>query len=400
MKFNYQARTKEGEIHAGQVDASSRETAATLLQKQGFYVTFLQEDISPIYAKKIRIFEGISRKDIVLFSRLLAIMFVSKVPMIESLKVLASQTKNIDLKEKILELSEEVEGGTPLSKALSMHPKIFSPFYIAMVKSGEISGKLSEVLNYLATHLEKEYALAAKTKGALIYPILILVVIFAVLGIMAFFVIPQLALVLEGGGTELPLITKVVIAGSDFLRNWWWVMAIVTFFTVLGGTRYYFTANGRRFFDRATLGLPIFGPFLKMLYIARFAENLSTLISGGLPIAQALETTGDIIGNLSYKKIVFEARDEVRKGEPISSVLSKHQDLFSPVFVQMVLVGEKTGTMDTTLTSIVKFYQDEMDRSIDGILDILEPALIVFLGVIVGGIMLSVLLPLYKMISV
>ena len=399
MKFNYQTRTKKGEIRSGQVEASSREAAASFLQKHGLYVTFLEEAISPIYARRIKFFEKISQKDLVLFSRQLAIMFKSKVPLVESLRVLSQQTDNPDFKEKIMKISEEVEGGTALSKALENFPEVFSSFYIAMVKSGEVSGKLSEVLNYLADHLERKYHLTAKTKGALLYPSLIVFVVILVLLLMIFFVIPQLAEVLTTEKEALPWITMFVINSSAFVRDWGWALFIILVLFVAGFLKYYRTDRGQRFFDREFVKFPLLGPFFKMINVARFAENLSTLISGGLPIAQVLETVGDIISNTAYKEVIFKMRDEVRKGVPISAVLSRNPDLFPPVFIQMVLVGEKTGTLDSTLMNIVDFYQKEIDRMIDNALSILEPVLILVLGLVVAGLMLSILMPLYKMIA-
>ena len=399
MIFNYQARTQKGEVHTGQIEASSKEAAAALLQGRGLYVTFLEEATPPIYAKRIVLFERITIKDLALFSRQLAIMFKSKVPLIEALEVLSSQTKNIDFKEKIFKISEKVEGGVAFSQSLALFPKIFSPFYIAMVKSGEISGKLSEVLNYLADHQEREYNLTGKAKGALIYPSLILLVILLVIVLMVVFVIPNLAGVFEASGQELPTATKMVIALADFSRSWGWLVLLGAIALVVFLGRYYSTKKGRVFFDKTFLKIPIFGPFLKMVYISRFAENLSTLIASGLPIVQSLEVVGDIIGNVSYKEAILTARDEVRKGEMISSTLSRFPELFPPVFVQMSLVGEKTGTMDTTLMNIVDFYQKEVDRATDGIIGVLEPILIVFLGVVVGGIMMAVLMPMYQTIS-
>ena len=399
MKFNYQTRTKKGEIRSGQVEASSREAAASFLQKHGLYVTFLEEAIPPIYARRIKFFEKISQKDLVLFSRQLAIMFKSKVPLVESLRVLSQQTDNPDFKEKIMKISEEVEGGTALSKALENFPEAFSSFYIAMVKSGEVSGKLSEVLNYLADHLEREYHLTAKTKGALLYPSLIVFVVILVLLLMIFFVIPQLAEVLTTEKEALPWITMFVINSSAFVRDWGWALFIILVLFVAGFLKYYRTDRGQRFFDREFVKFPLLGPFFKMINVARFAENLSTLISGGLPIAQALETVGDIISNTAYKEVIFKMRDEVRKGVPISAVLSRNPDLFPPVFIQMVLVGEKTGTLDSTLMNIVDFYQKEIDRMIDNALSILEPVLILVLGLVVAGLMFSILMPLYKMIA-
>ncbi len=400
MKFNYQARTKKGEIHTGNVEASSKEAAIALLQKHGLYVTFLESARPPAYAKRVKVFERISRKDLVLFSRQLAIMFRSKVPLVESLKVLSLQIANLDFKEKVIKLSEEVEGGTSFSKAISQYPEVFSAFYVAMVKSGEISGKLSEVLDYLADHLEREYRVTAKMQGALIYPSLIVFVVLLVLSLMVFIVIPQLSAVLAASNVSLPLITKIVIGFAAFLREAGWILLLLLSALLFFCFRYYSTKNGKRFFDRLFLKLPIFGSIFKTVYLARFAENLSTLISGGLPIAQALEAVGDIIASAPYKEVIFKTRDEVRRGEPISSVLSQSPELFPPVFVQMVIVGEKTGSLDTTLMSIVNFYQDEIDRAIDNVLNVLEPALIVILGAVVAGLMLSILMPMYKMIAI
>ena len=400
MKYNYQARTKKGEVQTGIVEASSREAAIVLLRKYGLYVTILEEATAlPIYAKRLKLFEGITRQDIVLFSRQLSIMFKSKVPLVESLNVLSGQTRNLDLKERILDLSEEVEGGTSFSGALSRHPEIFSSFYISMVKAGEVSGTLSESLEYLADHLEREYHLTSKIRGALLYPTLIVVVVLLVLSLMIFFVIPNLSEVLIGSGSELPTATKIVINSAAFLRKFGWVLGLVILLVIFAAFRYYRSQKGKKFFDGLFLKIPVIGPFLKTINLALFAENLSTLISGGLPIASALQTVGEIVGNSRYKEVIFEARDRVRKGETISSVLSAAPEVFPPVFVQMTLVGERTGTLDSTLMNIVNFYKKEIDRTIDNLLSILEPLLIVILGVVVAGLMLAILLPLYQMVA-
>lgn len=399
MKFNYQARTQAGEVHKGQIEASSKEVAASLLRKKDLYVTFLGKAEEPIYAKRITLFERVTTKDLSLFSRQLSIMFKSKVPLIESLDALAVQTKNIDFKEKILKMAEKVEGGMAFSQVLALHPKIFSHFYVAMIKSGEVSGKLSEVLSYLAEHLEREYHIGAKTKGALVYPSLVLFAVLIIIILLVVVVIPNLEAVLLTGGGELPTPTKIVIGMSDFFTNWGWLVIILLVALIFSFYRYYSSSNGKAFFDRFFLKIPIIGSSLKMIYLSRFAENISTLILSGLPIAQSLEIVGDIIGNVAYKEVIFKARDGVRKGEMISSSLAEFPDLFPSVFVQMVLVGEKTGTLDTTLKNLVGFYQQEVDRSIDSMLRLLEPALILLLGFVVGGLMLSILLPIYQTMS-
>ena len=401
MRFNYQARTPTGEVQSGTVEASSKEAAVSLLQRHGLYITFLEEVAAPpVYAKRIKIFERIAAKDIVMFSRQLAIMFKTKVPLVEALETLAAQTKNPDLKEKIFKLAKEVEAGTSLSKALSRYPKVFSPFFIAMVRAGEASGKLSEALSYLAEHLEREYHLSSKLKGAMIYPAMVLFVAIIVLALMMFYIIPQLTEVLLASGGELPAITKIVISLSAFLRKWGLLLILVLLILVIFAIRYSRSQEGKKFFDQISLRFPITSELVRMICLSRFAENLSTLISGGLPIARALEISGDIVGNTIYKEIIFQTRDGVRKGEPISSTLARFPEIFPPVFTQMTAVGEKTGTLDKTLLEIVSFYQKETDRTIDNLLSILEPVLIIFLGLVVGGLMASVLLPLYRVAGV
>ena len=400
MKFNYQARTKKGEIQAGVIETSSREAAVSILQKYGLYVTILEEvEEIPFYAKRIAFLERISRKDLVLFSRQLSIMFGSKVTLIESLRTLASQTKNSDFREKIIKISEEVEGGTALSSALSKYPQIFSPFYVAMVRSGEASGKLSEALSYLAEHLEREYHLFSRLMGAMIYPALIFFVVLMALALMIFFVIPQLTGVLKETQQELPAITQIALALTDFLRKWGLIFILILVILVLTLFRYYKTKAGKEFFDKSFLRFPLIGHFLKLIYLSRFAENLSTLISAGLPIAQCLEITAKIVGNSLYQEIIFQARDEVKRGEPISSVLARFPEAFPPVFTQMALVGERTGTLDKTLMNLVSFYQKETERTAENLLSVLEPLLIVFLGVVVGGLIAAFLLPLYQVTS-
>ena len=313
------------------------------------------------------------------------------------MQTLAVQTKSLDFKEKIFKLAEEIEGGSSLSGALSHFPKVFSSFYIAMVRAGEASGKLSESLEYLAEHLEREYHLTSRIRGAMIYPAMVVLVAIAVLALMIILVIPQLTKVLAEAGGELPTVTKMVISLSDFFRKSGWLIILGLIFLGIGLYRYYKSKEGKKVFDRAFLRLPLISPILEMIHLSRFAENLSTLISSGLPITQALEITGDIVDNTVYKEIIFQVRDEVRRGEPISSVLSHYPEFFPPVFTQMTLVGERTGTLDKTLMDLVSFYQKEVDRGVENLLSVLEPLLIVFLGGIVAGLMVAILMPLYKM---
>lgn len=400
MKFNYQARDKEGKTQSGVVEASSKEAALQLLSSHGLFVTLLEagED-RPFFERNIKFFERVGLRDVMMFSRQLSVMFKSRVPLVEALQTLASQTKNTAFRDRMFQLSEAVEGGTPFSEALGRYPDMFSLFYVNMVKSGEASGTLSDVLDYLAEHLEREYELVSKIRSALIYPAFVVFLSFAVLFLLMFFVIPNLSKVLEETGQELPPITQAVLGFAFFLRSWWWAL-----FSLLGAgivflVRWRQTPEGKRFFSEAVLKVPLLSTFLRMIYITRFGENLSTLIAGGLPIVQALDITASIVGNDVYQDIITEARTGVQKGDRISNVLQKYPDEFPPVFTQMMFVGEKSGSLDKTLNNIVGFYQKETERQVEAFLSIIEPALIVFLGVVVGGLLASVLLPLYQLSS-
>lgn len=397
MQFDYQARNNSGQIQKGIIEASSEEGALTILQKYGLYVTYLKAaKPAPIYAKEIKLFKKISDKDVVIFSRQLAIMFKSQVPIVESLSAIAKQCDKQEFREKINKMSEEVAAGTTLSSAFSMFPRLFSPFFISMVKSGEASGKLSEALNFLADHLEKEYNFKGKIKGAMVYPALVVIVFIAVFILMIFWILPPLMEILKETGQELPFTTKIIIAISDFFKKYWAAVVVAIPLLIFFLTNYLKTKQGREFFDRKSLDFPLIGPLLKKIYLARFAENLSTLISGGIHIANALEISSEVVGNVVYKEIILETRDEVRKGATISSVLEGYPKEISSLFVQMAVVGEKTGQIENSLMNIVNFYQKEADRSIDSLIALLEPAMLIVMGVGVAFLLASILIPMYS----
>lgn len=396
MKFNYQARTNSGEVRVGVIEAGSRESAFATLKAHGLYVTALDKIELPFYAQKLNFLERVSGKDIVIFSRQLAIMIKSKVPLVETLRTIAKQSRKMVFREKIMKIAESVEGGATLSKSFALFPKLFSPFYVNMVKSGESSGKLNEIFSHLADYLEREDEFRSKIVGAMVYPIFIIVVFIAVVGIIMIYVIPQLTEVLKSSGTELPLATRVVIAISDFLKKEWLIILLVLIGLVVGIIRFAKSIKGKDILDRLFLKVPILSGFLKKLYLSRLALNLSTLISGGLPISQALTITGEVVGNNYYKEVVFETRDAVKGGEPISATLEKYPDIISPLFFQMIVAGEKTGSIDESLLNVVDFYQKDVDRSLDTFVRLLEPVFIILLGGVVAGLMGAVLMPLYS----
>ncbi len=400
MKFIYQARTKQGEVRSGTIDASSEKSALSILQKNNLFVTALESSVKQsALGKEITLFQRVSRIDIVNFSRQLAIMVKSDVSLVESLEAIAGQVKKTVFREKLLRLSNEIKAGSSFSKALSTEKKIFSQFYISMIKSGEASGSLSESLDYLAEHLEREYELTASIKGALVYPTLILLTMVGVLSIMMIFVVPNLTEVLTASGLELPLITKIVIKVSDILASYAIYLFLFVIFLGVIGAKFFKTKKGLTILNKIFLKIPILKNFFKKVYLSTFAENLSTLISGGVPIAQALKISAEVVSSPVYKKVIKIAEKKVQQGETISSALLEYPELFPSMFCQMISVGEKTGSLDKTLMNVVGFYQKEVDRAIKSMLSILEPLLIVVLAGVVGIIMAAILLPMYQMVN-
>jgi len=399
MKFVYQVRTEEGEIRSGTIEASSKEVAFSLLQKLGYYITYLEEEKPPVYAREVKIFQRVSLKDLFIFSRQLSILLNSKVPIVESLKALAGQTRNQDFKEMIGDVAEEVEAGNFLSKALSKYPKVFSQFYLAVVKAGEVSGKLSQSLSYLANHLEREYNLRGKVRGALIYPTFVLIVFLVIAGIMVFSILPSFEKILTERAAEIPFITKAILSFSRVLREKFLIFALIVGTPLVLIFYYSRTKEGKKVFDKIFLKLPFFGEISRNYALSRFAENLSTLTSAGLTINEALEIVEGIVGNEVYRNAVSKIKEGVKKGEKISALSSLYPDLFPPLFSQLISVGEKTGTLSNSLLEIAKFYQKEAEKSIENLLSFLEPFLIVVLGIFVGGLMFSVLIPIYKIIG-
>ncbi len=400
MKFKYQARTKEGLVQVGTIEASSRQRAVSLLQEQGIYITALSlEEKRPFYTKELAFFGGAKRKELVNFTRQLSLMVKSGVSLVEGLRSIAMQSDKEIFRETVFKIADEVEGGIYFSDALSKFPKIFSSFYINMIKSGEASGKLSDSLKYLADNLEKEYKLILKIKGGMTYPAVIFIA-FALIGLaMLFFVLPNFSQSVKDLNVQLPKITTSILNLGQTLKDWWWLGLTIIILLIVGTWRYMKTAEGKAVWDRVSLRIPIIGNLIKKINLVRFSENLSTLIYAGLPITQALEVVAGVVTNKIYKDIVFHARDGVRRGESISSVLEQYPRSVPSVVTQMAKVGEKTGRLDESLLKISEFYQMEINNAIDGLVSIIEPILILVLGGLIVILMLSVFLPIYKNIG-
>lgn len=394
MKYTYQARTKEGKIETGTVEASSKDAAAVLLQKYNIYVTFLKEVKSP-FSIKIKFLEKTSKKDLAIFSRQMAVMLQSRVPVIQSLTSLAAQISKATFREKILKIAQMVEEGNPLSEAFSAYPETFSIFYVNLIKSGEASGKISETLYYLSDHLERESDIESQLRSAMVYPIFVLSVLLVVLLIVMIGVMPKLIDLLKETTSKPPPSTLLMIGFYGFLKSYGWIL-LIAFFSLIGFLIYYFrTKEGKKKFDEIYLKIPFWGSVMQKIFLIRFSENTSTLVSAGLSINKALQITRDIVTNHVYKEIISKVEKDVSEGERISSVLIKYPEHVPVFVVQMIKVGEETGKLDKTLMEIVNFYQKEVKRAVDTFTSLLEPVLIVFLGIVVALLAVSVLSPLY-----
>ncbi|MCB9802860.1 type II secretion system F family protein [Candidatus Nomurabacteria bacterium] len=393
--FKYRARGQSGSVTTGNVEAVSESSAIELLEDKGLIVLSLQEGGSK--AKKgFNINIGrVKNKDIVIFSRQLSVMVSSTVPIVQALKILAQQTVNPIFIEDIMEMANDVDGGMKLSSALGKHPKVFSRFYVAMVKSGETSGKLDEVLQYLADQMEKDYDLVSRIKGAMIYPVFIISGMILVGFLMMIFVVPNMTQMLIDSGAELPFLTRILIGVSSFMQSFWWLIvgtAVGLFVAFKAWTK---TGGGKIAWDTAKVKVPIFGPLFQKIYIVRFARGFSTLIRGGVPVSAALRITAEVVDNEAYRALILGTIKEVEDGNSVVTVFSK-SDLMPKMLSQMMSIGEQTGKLDSILEKLSDFYTREIDSLVNGLTALIEPMILMVMGVGVGGMVAAIMLPMFK----
>lgn len=397
--FQYKARTKEGEIRSGAIETSSREAALDTLQQSGLVVTALQEQKKKFDIQGFFPFlGGVSQKDLVVFSRQISTLFEAQIPVVDALKTLVGQTSRPALREIIARVLDDVAGGLSISQAMAKHPRVFSAFYTNLIRSGEESGKLQEIFSYLAEYLERSYYLTTKARNSMIYPAFVLVAFIGVLIVMLVVVVPRLITIFEETGQRVPFYTQIVIYASLALRKWGVLLAILLVAFLLGIWRWAATAGGKRFFNRLQLNIPIVGELYRKLYIARITDNLRTLIMGGIPIMRALAITGDVVGNIVYEQAVKNAIESVKGGGMISAAFERTPEI--PIFVtNMIKIGETSGRLDFILGSISKYYQREVESVLDNLVALIEPALIIFLGVGIGVLVASIMIPLYNLVG-
>lgn len=401
MEYQYKVKTKEGLIETGIVEAGTQDQAVNILHDRDLIVLSLESVKKNIFKQDISaFFARPNKKDIVFFTRQLSTLIDANVPLVEGLRTISRQTSKLAFSKVVSEIAEAIEGGSSLSKAFAIYPSLFSPFFISLVRAGEVSGRLETTLLYLADYLERSQSLNSKIRGALAYPIFVIFALIVVTIIMVTTVLPNLLSILkEAGAQELPLATKLLIFGTDFINKYLYLILIVIFALILLFFRYTKTKEGRDKLDNLKLKLPIIGGTVKNLYIARISETLSTLFKSGVPVLEALIIASDVVGNKVYRDIILEAEKSVRAGGTISAAFSQYKEI-PPIVSSMLAIGEKTGKTDFMLEHIFKFYKSEADTTIQNLSQLIEPILVLILGLAVGILVAAVLLPIYNLVGV
>lgn len=395
--YTYTARDTAGNIKTGSVDARSNQSAIALLKERGVYVISLNEKNDSFFSQLGSI-RGVPGSDLVAMSRQLATMVAAGLPISKTLDVLLQQTNNATLRKVLTECLRDVEGGTPLSAAFGRHPRVFNPTFQALVHAGESSGKLDEVLLRIAVTMEAEQELNSKFKTAMIYPIIIIGAMVLVFIGMVFFVIPRLADMYESLNVPLPMITSFMINMSKFMTSYWYAFLIITAAAVFALKTFLSSEVGKEFKSQAIFKTPVFGRITKLKEYAQFTRTLGLLISAAIPIVDALNIVAQVSGNSRIRLATHEAAMNVEKGNSLSSYL-KHSPLFPPLIGQMVSVGEETGKVDDMLTQISAFYDRETDHAVKGLSAALEPLILIMLGAMVAVLIISIIVPIYKITS-
>ncbi len=401
MKFRYTARNELGEVQAGIVEAASRDLAIKILQDNKLYILSLEVvDRRGILEKVFGFFRKVKVKDLMIFTRQFSTLISAEISISDALRTLHKQTTNAVLKDAIFDIYTDVDGGLYLSQAISKHERIFSDFFVNMIRSAEVSGRLEETLNFLSDYLERENRLRNRIRNAMIYPVFVIVVFVVVIAIVLTVVIPQLRSIFIETEVSLPWITKVLLAMGNVATSWGWVLLIVIAVGIFFAVRYFRTKEGRAVLDELIIGMPVVGDLVKKIAITRFATSVSVLMKGGLPIANSLEISGNVVSNHLYKRLLEGTADTIRKGGSISSNFSSQPKYFPPLVVQMISIGEKSGQLEKLLDKISLFYNEEVQGAITGLVEMIQPALIVFLGVFIGLFIAAVLVPIYNLAQV
>lgn len=396
MLFKYKAVDEAGVNKEGEIDAPNRDIAISGLQRRGLIILSIQNEEEKKSFLQFSFFDKVSTKEVVILSRQIATLFEAQVSALKAFTMLAGSTENKLLKAKLNTISDDLQAGVSISGSLAKHPDIFSDFYINLVKAGEETGKLNQTFLHLAEYLDRQYVLTSKTRNALIYPAFVVFTFFVVMILMFVIVIPKLSAIILDSGQEVPFFTKVVIAISNFFINYGFLALI---FVILGGLwlwRLSATEAGKVYLDRTRLSVPLIGNLYKKLFLSRIADNLETMLSSGIPIIRSIDITAEVVDSIAYKQVLKEVADGVKSGLSLSVAFEKHHEI-PGILVQMVKVGEESGSLGLILKTLADFYKREVDDAIDTLIGLIEPVMIVTLGLGVGILLVSVLMPIYNL---
>lgn len=396
MLFNYESITNTGEKKNGSIDASSKDSAISALQRRGLIVSSITEEGAKGGILHLSFFDKtVKMKDVVIMSRQISTLFEAQVSALKAFTLLASNTENPALVKVLNTICSDIESGVTISEALSRHPEAFSFFYVNMVKAGEESGKLNQTFSYLADYLDRQYQLTSKTKNALIYPGFVIGVFFVVMILMMTFIIPRLETIIRDSGQVLPLSTTIVFTISDLLVNYG--LFVLLGLGIFGFYMYRMSKSdsGQKYLDRIKITVPIFKNIYTKLYLSRISDNMDTMLSSGITIIRAIELTSIVVGNRVYEDLLKDALEKVKGGSSLSEAFSSHPEIPS-IMTGMVRVGEETGSLGSILKTLGKFYAREVNEAVDTLVSLIEPMMIVALGLGVGLLLTSVLMPIYN----
>jgi type IV pilus assembly protein PilC len=394
--YSWKGRTRGGRIQEGVLVADSKDAAIAALRKQQIIVTAVTEKGKEFALPTLG--GRIKSKEIAVFTRQFSVMIDAGLPLVQCLEILGTQQENKTFRQILLGVRQDVESGSSLAAALRKHPKAFDDLYCNMVAAGEAGGILDTILQRLAQYIEKIVKLRAAVRSAMVYPVAVIGIAVLVVWIILWKVIPTFATLFEGLGASLPLPTRITIMLSNFIGAWWWLCFLCFGSVVFLLNRYHKTHKGRRHLDGLMLRVPVLGMVLKKIAVARFCRTLSTLVSSGVPILEGLDITARTSGNAIVEDAIMSTRRSVEEGKTIAEPL-KATDVFPDMVVQMVAVGEQTGALETMLSKIADFYEDEVDEATANLLALLEPIMIFFLGIVIGGIVISMYLPMFDLIT-
>jgi type IV pilus assembly protein PilC len=394
--FEWKGTARNGQTQTGVLVADSKDAVINVMRRQQIVVTAVKEKGKEIAFPK---FGGrVPPQQIAIFTRQFSVMIDAGLPLVQCLEILGSQQEHKTFKRTLVQVRQDVESGSSLADAMRKHPKVFSDLFTNMVAAGEAGGILDTILQRLATYIEKAVKLNSQVKSAMIYPVAVISIACIVVAVILWKVIPVFASLFESLGAQLPLPTRVVIALSNFVADFWWLVTIVVVASIVAVRRYHQTYKGKRVIDGVLLKVPVLGMLLRKIAVARFCRTLATLTSSGVPILDGLQITARTAGNSIVEDAIMATRKSVEEGKTISEPLGD-TDVFPTMVVQMIGVGEQTGALDTMLTKIADFYEDEVDVAVAGLMKLLEPILIAFLGVAIGGIVIAMYMPMFSLIG-